>query len=327
MQRISLICLLFLLFSCENQVDIHFSGDKIPVAYCILDLQDSIQQISLSQSYLPDYEGKENGVGIADFKELSGYSAYVEMWDNEDVREIYYFENSGINDPPGEPDSIYRMILESSFTVNYGVRYKLYVVDDQDEEVFSGETVTVGNLKVLDPLLVPGRELTLTLDQGYFMSWEPPGYARVYQPIVYFNYLESDFETVRKKQLKIPLSININSEQIHVIRQFMSGRHFFLAVREGIPYVPGLRRKAENLDFEILAGGEELSIYLGKEIYGTSDFGQLNEYGNFDDAKGIFSSRSSAWVRGIELSYITHDSLATGLYTRQLGFIPSGEEL
>jgi len=323
--RAIIVCLFLLVLSCENQVDIHATGDQIPVAYCILDLDDSIQKISISQSYHPEYQS-DKAYGVPSYEVLSGYSAYVERWENEELRETFSFTQAKENQPENS-ESPYRLVLESSFDVHSGAIYKLRVTDDQAFEVFRGETVTVGSLRVLDPIIVPGRELTLTLDQGYFTRWEPPEYAWVYQTIVYFNYLESDLDEIRPLQVEIPLSVNFSSERIHPISQFMSGRHFYMALRNAIPYVPGVRRKAISLDFEILAGGEELSIYLGKGLSGMSDFGQLKEYSSFDRANGIFSSRLSSWIRGVDLSYITIDSLATGLYTRQLGFISSGEEL
>jgi hypothetical protein len=301
--------------SCDNRVDINLPGEPVHVAYCILDTHDSIQKIKLSRSYLPDSEGI--GSNYNNIDNYDEYSAFIEEMDSGD-RFNFFYEDI-ILDSSG---SAAFLIMKTECWVKPGSAYKL-VVNDGKDKVLEGITRTVGSLEVLDPIELPGRELTITTGQGYMLRWAPAENARVYQPVVYFNYVESGDATSLRRQVRIPLRININDEKIHNITQFMSGGNFYRTIADNIKR-DGKKRVALSLDFEIMAGGEELSVYIGQETDGISDFGQLEAYSNLEGGKGIFSSRCSVWVRNVELSYITLDSLALNPITIGLGFEKSG---
>lgn len=325
MAKLCVPWLLIFLCACENEVSITAPGNPLPVAYCLLDPADSTQRLLISQAYNLKQTGQEiNPDSLLINPECR---AIIERSENGHSGGICVLNFREESFRQTDIARYIRISLEAECRILTGSGYSLHVFDKEGKEIFSGETNVIGPLKLLDPMPVPGRELTLSAAQGYLIRWAPALNAGVYQTVIYFNYLESGSFGIDSLQLRIPLRINISYEQVHPISQQMSGVHFFDAVRNGIEYKPGIRRKAAGLDFELIAGGEEFAIYVGQEVNGMNDFGRLEYYSNFDRAKGFFSSRSSVWARDIKLSNMTHDSLAASEFTRHLGFVFSGEEL
>ncbi|MCD6347981.1 MAG: DUF4249 family protein [Bacteroidales bacterium] len=326
---ILLASLIVILTACNNDVDMNTTGEAIPVVHCLIDPSDSVHYCRLGRTYKSDDEGATISPPKDSLMLIWKSYGYVEIFRKGlSESEFIYFEPAlDIGRETGFFPEHGNLVMKINYCFQPADRCVLYLFLPDKERITSAETTIVGQIEILDPTPIPSRELTLTPEQGYLIRWITAPQATIYQPIVYVNFLEADSASINPKQIRIPLQIHFFDTENSSVSQFMSGLHFYKELGSQISEKTGIKREIISLDFEIAFGSEELALAVAEAIYGKNDFGNIKDFTNFDMAKGVFASRSTKKVKNIRLSYITKDSLATSVYTKHLGFIPSGERL
>jgi len=302
-------------------------GNHYPVIHFIIDPSDSIHYCRVGRSFTLDASAPQQIPNIDSLQLLENHYGYLEIiHQSGDHTELVYFDAyTDMGRDPGRFADDGNMVMTLQYKFSAGDRCILYLYLPDADMISSAETTIVGPLTVFDPATIPGRELTLTPEQGYTLRWFTAPFAEVYQPSVFVNYIEYDSASSIPKQVRIPLGLRFIDLESNQVSQFMSGAHFYRSLQKEIPVVPHVTRDIISLDFEIAYGSEELALAVAEATFGKNDFGNIRDYTNVDRGVGFIASRSYRLVKNIRLSYITKDSLASSVYTKDLNFISSSK--
>jgi hypothetical protein len=320
-KSICLACLAFLT-GCETEIDLFAPGDPVPVVYCLLDPEDSMQYVRLGSTY-PVYPGDTNFRPAQDEILLKGeMEVYLSAEYSDRSQEIYY--GKPIDTIPKDsgwfPSAVNQMYAIPCI-LRPSTKYSLYIRFPETNRIIHGETVSMGGpLVVVNPELVPGREATLIPGIDYFVHIETMAYGPIFQSTMTFRYAElrngvrSDCALVFKQPFGYAYDTTQTYGELRI-----SGDRFLIDVSRSIQPEPGVKRIPLGLDFFISCGGTDLALKIRAENDKQSF--SILEVNNLDNAFGIFSCLTHHYVNNIPLSRFTIDTLALGPLTRDLGFL------
>lgn len=331
MRNISLIILFGVLFfasSCEEDIQLIGQYGSKPIVYCLLNPDDSIHYLRISESFVTNGNPNEFEVDSDSLILHDEFYAYLEEEKSGRTGDITYFELADIN----IRDSGYfpregLVTLSLKLKIEPGETYSLYINLPNIPKLLSGSTTIISSVKILDPSPLPGRETTILQDQGYHLRWSSSAKYAVYQALLKLNYLEGDSIFHSTKILELPRPLIFVNEETQIVTSYINGASFYKQIIENLlPPPVGAKRKMIGYDFELFAGGEELAIMTQFDDNFYQSFFGLNDFTNIDGAIGVFSSISSSAVHNNRFSDFTIDYLATGDSTRILGFLKHDQD-
>ncbi len=328
-RRVILVSMILLGFaSCRNDLVVMAPYKDIPVVYCILNHKDSVHYLRLEKSFM----GKDNAYEMArqtDSIYYPGASVFLERWADGEMKEQAALEQvlSAVRDSgifTGDPNYLY----QSTAQIRGNSEYRLNIRIPSTGAEITASTHTVNDFKVLRPEAYNKNLAFSSYDNYQTVEWITAPYTRIYHLMIRFHYLEV------KNADTVNLTADWNIGQY--VSQYGSGgelmtvevlqRNFYKWVgnKLGKPD-PNAQRLADRqaIDFVFTVGGEELYTYM--EIY-REDSGILKEkpvFTNIVNGIGLFSSRFEQAVAGKSLSGHSIDSLAYGMYTKDLRFADS----
>lgn len=315
-----LLFLLILGAGCSTEIELIVPGDPLPVVYCLLDPEDSVQYVRLGSTYAVnpgDTAFKPSQEDILIDEEIliylsAEYSTYAQ--------ELFYGtlidtipKNSGWF--PSSVNQMYaiRCVLQP------GTRYSLYIHFLKTNRIIHAETVSFSShFQVIDPEMVPGREATLLPGIDFFVRFNPAG--SIFQSTMTFRYAEKKAGAWTDYALILPQKfVFVFDKSVQYGEQRISGERFLIDVSRALKPDPDIRRVPLGLDFHVSCGGDDLALKINAEN-NTQSFSIL-EVNSFDNAIGVFSCLTHGYVRNVPLSRFTIDTLALGPLTRELGFM------
>jgi len=327
-RAILILMILYGSSSCNNEVVVMAPYQDIPVVYCVLNQKDSFQYLRLEKSFL----GEANAFEMAqetDSIYYPGASVYIERWADGEMKEQHPMErmqtpsrDSGIF--ANNPNYLYRLTEK----IKGNSEYRLNIRIPSTGAEISAMTHTVNDFKVIKPETFKKNLAFSSYDNYQTVEWVTAPFTRIYNLTIRFHYLEVSYaDTIHRTA-----DWNIG----HYVSQYGSGgelmtaeilqRNFYKWVgnKLGKP-AENIQRLAEKkaIDFIFTVGGEELYTYM--EIY-KEDTGILKEkpvFTNIVNGIGLFSARFEQSVAGKSLSDHSIDSLAYGIYTKNLQFADS----
>jgi hypothetical protein len=316
------------LASCRNDLAVMAPYKDIPVVYCILNPRDSVHYLRLEKSFM----GKANAYEMAQQTDSIYYpeaSVFLERWADGEMKEhlaldrvLIAVRNSGVF--ASDPNYLYQTV--DPIMVNSEYRLKITIPSTGAE--ISASTHTVNDFKVVKPEAFKKNLAFSSYDNYQTVEWISSPFTRVYYLQILFHYLEvNNGDTVN---LTADWNIGQFVSKYGTGGELMSAdilqRNFYkwLGNKLGRP-TEAIQRLADKkaIDFVFTVGGEELYTYM--EVY-KEDNGILKEkpvFTNIINGIGLFSSRFVQSVDGKSLSGHSIDSLAYGMYTRDLHFTDS----
>lgn len=300
----------------------------MPVVYCILNPKDSIHCLRLEKSFL----GEDNAYEMAKKTDSVYYpeaSVLLERWADGEMKEQVAMQrvlnpvrDSGvfINDP--------NYLYQTAAAIRGNSEYRLSIAIPSTGTEVSAITHTVNEFKVVKPESYKKNLAFSSYDNYQTVEWITAPFTRIYHLMIRFHYLEvTNSDTVN-------LTADWNIGQY--VSQYGNGgelmnadilqRNFYKWLGNKLQKPSdNVQRLAEKkaIDFVFTVGGEELYTYM--EIY-REDSGILKEkpvFTNIVNGIGLFSSRYEQAVAGKSLSDHSIDSLAYGMYTKNLRFADS----
>ncbi len=312
-------------FGCGNEVDLHGTGEPIPIVYCLLNPLNQVQYIRVGKSFLLSHDQLETDIPADSLVWPNEAQVYLKRWEDNDPAETIIFEHStAFGKDSGYFPVEGLMVYQAEFQPNPGEEYHLFVYFPELDKIVSGITLVMSIPEVLDPENVPGRTVSFDTISPYNVRWRGGTYAGLYQGIFKMNYTESlngDFEhhscffttPVYQKQW----ANDLYEEKIN-------GLNFLQSVAKQLTPVPGIQRKLINFEFLFYAGGSDLAVMVGSELSGSNPFTIIRNTSNISGGNGVFSSLTCQRFPNLEPSVITKHFLATSIYTKDLGFKPEG---
>lgn len=316
------------LASCSNELAVMAPYKDIPVVYCIINPQDSVHCLRLEKSFL----GEDNAFEMArqtDSIYYPGATVFLERWADDEMKEQLALERvlSPARDTgvfTHDPNFLYR----TTAAVLGNSEYRLNIRIPSTGAEISASTHTVDDFKVVKPEAYKKNLPFSSYDNYQAVEWITAPYTRIYHLLIRFHYLE----VTGSDTANLSADWNIG----HFVSQYGSGgewmkveilqRNFYKWLGNKLDKpAPDIQRLADKkaIDFVFTVGGEELYTYL--EIY-QEDTGILTEkpvFTNIVNGIGLFSSRHEQSVDGKSLSEHSIDSLAYGMYTKELRFADS----
>lgn len=320
------IAFLSALAACTTDIELIAPGEPLPVIYCLLDPEDSIQYVRIGSTY-SEYPGetdfRPDQEEILVDQEMLVYLA-IEYTDLS--QEITYgYPVSNIQKDSGWFPSTVNQIYAIPCRIEPGARYSLYIHFPVSNRIIHGETVSFsGKLSVVDPELVPGREATLLNSTDFYVRIHTVSGGPVFQSTMTFRYAEFK-NGIRKDQLLVlpQKFIYQYNPMIRYCEQRISGERFLIEIARAIQPEENVRRFPLGLDFHVSLGGEDLALKIRAEN-NTQSFSIL-EVNSFDNAIGVFSCLTHSRIYNVPLSRFTIDTLALGPLTRNLGFLTAAQ--
>ena len=315
-----LLFLFGLLAGCSTEIGLIVPGDPLPVVYCLLDPEDSVQYVRMGSTYAVNPGDTSFKPGQEDILIDEDIQVYLSAEYSTYAQEIFYGtlidtipKNSGWF--PSSVNHLYaiRCVLQP------GTRYSLYVHFLKTNRIIHAETGSfTSQFQVIDPEIVHGGEATLLPGIDFFVRFNPAG--SIFQSTMTFRYAENKEGAWTNHSLVFPQKfVFVFDKTVKYAEQRISGERFLIDVSRALKSDPAVRRVPLGLDFHVSCGGDDLALKINAEN-NTQSFSIL-EVNSFDNAIGVFSCLSHSYVRNVPLSRFTIDTLALGPITRGLGFM------
>ena len=288
---IFLIILTFIL-ACEEQVDMGYNEQPIPLVYCIFDNQDTIHHVVLTKTVC-GYEDTRKMAKIFDSLFYNAAEVYFEYdWFNSSKR-IYLEKKLFFDKNPGYFSNPDHVVYQTSESIPETVEKIGLFIDIPGLEIaFSTiDIVLIRNHELISPA---GSGATINIDTvapwkirlDRFFKWNSYIEANIEIDIIEKNisgiekvktiyfYKNRFSESNDPKYIEIPIDMLIN--------ELMSGI-------ENDPNV--IWRKFGHIRLKLYQGDEYFEKYL-KSLDSFNDFALTSNYTNITNGVGIFSSRS-----------------------------------
>jgi hypothetical protein len=315
-QTITGILIISFLGSCSEDIQLTGTGDPIPIIYSILDSSDSIHYVRLGKSFsgeaaVRDLLNEEN-MYYADptitLVQVNSQEQYSFGLVKDIFKEPGYFP-IGIN-------SIYQLKQE----LNPG-EYILTIKPDENSTPIEQRVILFEDFNIVTPGKVTKR--IYFYDDPVSFVWTSSSYSSQYELAITLEYDEADQNSEVKKKA-ITYSRNILLDEL----EWQQGRWkyrlysdpFFgkigqkIAASELVSY-----RKPTRLMIRVSAPNKELSQFIQQNSPDTQV--ETNYTGNLIDAIGIVASKYTIQLQDLQLSPKAMDSLKSGRFTKDLGFI------
>jgi len=322
------ILFVFLINSCESDIDLIFESSGKPVVYCLLNPKDSIQYLRISRSFI--IRGNPAGQPVSPDSLIlnENFYAYLESENPDGTRKIHYFQLASINQRDSglfPRDGL--VVFQTNCPVQGGNEYGLYINFPERPGLVAGSVTVVNPVEILDPDPLPGREVTFLEDQGYLVRWTKSIKFAVYQPVVRLIFLEGDKHFQIRREMDMPQTLVYGDNENSILTSYLNGAGFIDDLVTNLtPPDSGLRRKIIGFDLILATGGPELAVFTRSGQNSIGSFTGLDEYSNLDGAVGIYSSQTFTGTYNNRFSDLTINYLSESDKTRRLGFLKFNED-
>ncbi len=308
-----------LCWSCNNDFDINDTWKDNTIVYGILNKADSLQIIRVSKSFL----GKGNAYDMAQISDSIYYnkpvSVKLEEWLNGNLHKtIILHKDSSMARDSGVFAYDKNYYFVTSELLNTNATYKLLV--QVNNKTVTGETNLVNDFYMDVPSTI---NFSTTGTIKIKITSSP--YARIYQSFFRFYYYElTSTDTIKKYiDFVLPTYMTTTIDGGEIFNIEYPGARFYEYVANTIQYNSNvIKRYAAKGSIVIyaFAGSNELYAYM--QASGPTSGLVLDKpiYSNIGNGIGLFTSRISKYMPAKSLSQRTVDSLAQGVYTKDLLF-------
>jgi len=307
--------------SCETGIDVIDDSGAVPIVYCILNQDDSVQHLRISRSYL-----STNGLippGSSDSLTIPGeVNLSIEVVENKQVTDHYLFEPISIQKDSGFFPSDVNGIYQGIFSIKENTLYRLIVEIQEWDYVSYSSFVTVGDFQLVDPSYPEVRDIHMLEDHNPVIHWTRSLNAAVYQVGIRVHYQEMIAEQIDSKSLLFLFTTTFYRDDPGSFYSYsINSNQFYKRMAESIRIDPAYLRKITGIDICVIAGSESVGVYMTTQE--SQDPFQVFDYTNMINGLGIFGSCKTIEARGFKLDDQSLDSLAYGKMTKSLNFLDS----
>ncbi|MCX6225994.1 MAG: hypothetical protein NTV01_14780 [Bacteroidia bacterium] len=311
-----------LVSSCETGIDINSANQDVPIAYCVLNSADSFQYVRIQKTYLIDQAALEYPPDQDSMLFKGEIVISMERWSGGKVMETVRF--SPTNEIPKDSGFFpyeKNILFKAKVKIVPSQIYRLYIYLGIKEKVLFAEASSLGILKVIDPIPLPQRKISLYPGTNYTCQWEPVEHAGVYQVVVRFNYKETINGITKIEYIDWPQTFTSPGSSSDYLSNEISGSRFMHIIEDNLKPVVGTVREVIGLSFQIVSGSMEMKYYIESTAPSEGALMEKPVYSNISNGIGLFCSISRIDVNALLLSPVTIDSIAYGQFTRTLGFL------
>lgn len=309
-----------LIAGCEDQIDILAPPEFIPVVYCLLDPDQDVQKLRISRVFQESDPKK-----ISD-PLVNSYKVWMESRNENNDRELFNFYYVTERTERFQNQTHITHLFESEMKPERTTVYQLYVYFPELNKMVSGTTKTVGDVSIIDPAIVPGREIVLHPYESYTFRWSTGQSSSYYQGVIRINYLEKENHEISSKSVDLVMRPILTEPDLVYFNQNLTGIGFLNNLKENIPIISVVERKLISLDYSLYHGGYELMLFSQAAVNPNAFSNMTSDYSNLDNGRGVFSSLTALSVNNLSFAEQTIDTLAFHPLTKSLNFISSDED-
>lgn len=329
--------------SCSEDIDLSAPYKDLTVTYGLLDADNDTNWIRIQKAYL----GDDDALLYAVIPDSLYYPATLDAWilafnaSNVQVDSIHLerLVNVFVKDPgtfATDSNVLYRAV--GLINVNY--TYQLFIKKPNGDTT-SAETIICNDIVMAYPPTAatpldwePDNILDPT--QSVNFRWVHDANSYAYQLGLRFHYEEWEVGTPGNVTdtsftYYFPLfrpTADFSCFGNQVCHDVSKEQFYDLVVQNieedpsGTPGPNIHQRRFISLDVIVLQASEELYNYITINAPSLSYVQKVTAYTNVVNGHGIFGSRTTGGINGLQLNTQTKDSLMGGQYTYQLNFVP-----
>lgn len=356
------LLLLVFISSCSTEVDLNAPYKPMTVVYGLLDPAADTQWVKINKTFLGDGNNLDYAL-IRDSSEydFSDFTAMVHEMDGENIVNSFTLDSMTIHDKNmngifyGPDQSVY--YFPTPVGLNADHSYHLDIdFSIKDDVSATTSVVNVNQISMVNPLQNSGQNLFLAQKTGEntfvyktaSIKFLPDESALFYEVTLRFWYNEMvysspDHTVLLSEEMKFidyfVGTYDLNDlNTVGQITAEIGGESYFSFLGSNITADPNIVREIGYYDntinqpatrcFDIIihAGGEELNTYTQVNAPVTGIIQERPFYSNVNNGIGLFSSRSTLTITGVNL--ISQSQPNTGVllafiyspYTNDLGF-------
>lgn len=316
-----LILLLTCGISCDTEIYTVDESGSVPVVYCLLNQDDTVQSLRLSRSYL-----SKNALyppASDDSLAISGeVSVTIETVEDSQVVSQHKLMPFPISKDSGFFPNDLQWIYKGNFPIRENTSYRMIIeIKEWDYLTFSSIR-SLGDFKLVDPAYPEKRKIHLVDDHNPVVHWTRSQNAAVYQVGFRVHYKEYCNEISVEKSIIIHFTtVYYRDDPGSFYSYTLNSNQFYKRLAESIPVDPTVLRQFVGADVFVIAGSESVGFYL--LALERQDPFQLFDYKNVINGLGIFGALKTVATEDFKIDDQSLDSLAYGSDTKQLNFLDS----
>lgn len=324
MRKLALLLFPILLFlSCDNELDAIEDPKDIPIIYGVMSLSDTAQYIRIERAFI---DPMTSALVLAMNPDSLYYSDIDVSIVSSNGQQVSLTRVNGNDEGfpreegafPQDPNYLYK-VKSSELNLNENDVYTLEVQRPNELPLVTAQTNLVGESKFIVPIAVAGNQPKL--DFNYVnptrIKWREGANASLYDVSLLINISESQNGQDLTKQLKWTIANGVETNEIN-----KDGQDFYAFIAGALEKNSGISRKFQGIDILIEGGNSELLEFLriSQANLGITSTQDIPNYTNLSEGRGIFASKYSNYLYGVDLSLVSFDSLKNGQLTRELNF-------
>ena len=287
------------IISCGNDLDVNDDWSDITVVFGLLDVAADTNWIRVNRAWLGE-DDIEIGMNSPDSIYYS-QTIQVEMDELDDNGNVVKTLVLDYDDSSRQLDSgefttegfhLYRTVEALTAEANYRLR----IEKNNGKPVVTAESRTLDNsLNIIRP--APVQLIALEENQDYTVEFNNQEGSKVFQTFITLRYKEHPAgdptqTSFHSAVYRLPVQdVNTTEGGTRVIVGW-STASFLNAMRQAVPFDPNARRYVQGLDFEVLAGDENLHTYINVNQPPTGIVTERPDFTNVDGGYGLFASRT-----------------------------------
>lgn len=309
-------------FSCNNEFDLNEKWDDIPVTYAIINPSDTAQYIRIERVFNdPNISGLDlaknidsiyyKGLTVKLLGENTGQEAILNLIDGNSDKHI---RDKGIF--TDKPNYLYKL-TSSEMKILPGEKYKLIVLKDNNDTLTFGSTKTIKEIPIYRPSSA-NRPIKLDYLSKFTIAWDEDKNAGYYDVFLLIKIKEkSGGDEWIDKELTWKVKSKLNEDTYSIL-----GKDFYQFLSNELPVDNNIQRKFVRFNVIIRGVGKELKDYTQviNANLGITSSQQIPTYSNMSHGYGIFTSINTSHLDNFYLQEKYLDTLARGVYTRNLNF-------
>ncbi len=334
---LGMIAAMFIFSSCSEDIDLTAPYKDITVTYGLMDADNDTHWVRIQKAFL----GDDNALLYSIIPDSLYYPATLDAWIKAyntsgvqtDSFHLTRTVNAFVKDP-GVFSSDSSVLYRGVRTLNTGWSYKLFIKKPNGDTTYA-ETDLCNDVTLAYP---PTSATPL--------DWQPVVIGPPNNKIVTFRWVHDvksyayQFSmTVHYQEWEVATPGNITDTSFTYYFPMFQYSPTYACMGNQICYEVDKptfyqlfvdhiqedvfkQRKFISIDINVLQASEELYNYITINAPSLSYVQKVTAYTNITNGLGIWGSRTTGTLTGLNIDTQTRDSLVTGYYTNQLNFVP-----
>ncbi len=324
--RILLITVSVLFISCKPEFSVNDVEQDIVITYGILNVNETKHYIKIYKAFLTNMNTYEYIMNPdpAVISYVDSINVVMEEYIGETLnRSIQLDTTTSIPKDEGVFSYPTQILYVANARLNPNARYRLKITHKYSGKECYADANLVNDFLIFQPA---GNQIDLT-GNTLTCGFKSPVNGSTFEIYQIFRYIEvaKTSGEVTKHSMKRKISSGDISEVSTSVEHDIN--NIYTAIKDNVKENDNVVRYIDGwncIDYEVWVAEKAFSLYIKANNQSSSVLNNKIDYTNFisDDksAYGIFSSRNSV-LRSFTIDAKSQDSLVSGKYTKNLGFI------